>query len=179
MTYQLSNAALPAPGSIPDVRKSVRVDLPIDAAFALFTAAPTTWWPPSHCLLGDERRAEVVIEPTAGGRYFDRGVTGREVDWGTVRDFNAPYGLTMSWRIDGRFQPVDSEELASAIEVTFEPREDDDTTRVQLAHVELWRHGVYAEAIHTALEGASPGETLARYASAAIEMKRCSHAFVG
>jgi hypothetical protein len=163
------------PQTVPDVRKSVVVDLAAEPAFDLFTVTPTLWWPRSHCLLGEEERREVVIEPAAGGRYFDRGVSGREVDWGTVRRFDRPKAVTLSWRIDGRFQPVDDEELASAIEVTFVPVTED-RTRVELAHVELWRHGEYASAIHAALDGASPGETLAGYAAAAEWMRQaCSH----
>jgi len=69
----------------------------------------------------------------------------------------------MTWRIDGRWQMITDDDKASEIEVTFTALSDD-TTEVELAHVRLHKHGDDAKLIHAALDGPSPGETLAKYA---------------
>lgn len=150
----------------PDVVKSVVVPCDADRAWRVFVGEPTAWWPPTHCLLRTTPRRSVVIEPGAGGRFYDLGQDGSEADWGRVLDWEPPHRLRMSWAVDGTWQPVDDDALASRIEVTFTPGPGG-TTTVSLAHVELHRHGRWAEAIHAALQGPSPGETLARYGAVA------------
>jgi hypothetical protein len=70
----------------------------------------------------------------------------------------------MTWRIDGNWQMITDDERASEIEVSFTALSED-TTEVELAHVKLHKHGdEAARRIHAALDGPSPGETLAKYA---------------
>lgn len=146
----------------PDVRKSVIVDVPAEKAWAIFANRPIEWWPESHVLVKSPRE-EIVFEPKVGGRYYERAQDGTECQWGTMLTWDPPRKLAMTWRIDGRWQMIDNDEKASEIEVTFTPLSPD-STQVELAHVKLWRHGDGAKVIHGALNGPSPGETLARYA---------------
>ncbi|MGK5627341.1 SRPBCC family protein [Streptomyces sp. URMC 123] len=150
--------------TIPDVRKSVTVAATPEHCFAVFTERPMDWWPPSHVLLTEER-AGLAFEPGVGGRCYEWDVSGHEIAWGRVLEWEPPRRLAMTWRIDGNWRPIDDDERASVIEVTFTPA-GPYSTRVELAHVQLHRHGADAERIFRALDGPSPGETLALFAKA-------------
>ncbi|MDB1089547.1 SRPBCC domain-containing protein [Streptomyces sp. ACA25] len=147
---------------LPDVRKSVIVEATPDQCFKVFTTRPEDWWPPTHVLL-DKPRAGLAFEPQVGGRYYEWDGEGREIAWGRVLTWEPPLGLSMTWRVSPRWQPLPDDEFASEIEVRFTPV-DDRRTRVELAHVKLHQHGEGAERIFQALDGPSPGETLERFA---------------
>lgn len=148
----------------PPVRKTVTVQASPEECFRTFTQRPLDWWPPHHVLVRQPREA-IVFQPHVGGRYYERAVDGTEADWGTILAWNPPHGLRMTWRINGQWQPIDDEDRASEIEVTFR-RIDDHTTEVTLTHLNLHRHGPDAARIHQALQGPSPGETLERFEKA-------------
>ncbi|MFJ9694834.1 SRPBCC family protein [Kitasatospora sp. NPDC101183] len=149
---------------IPDVRKSVTVNASVDHCFTVFTERPKDWWPETHVLVKKER-AGLAFEPGVGGRYYEWDVEGNEIAWGKVLTWEPPYRLSMTWRIDGHWQSITDDERASEIEVEFTPV-DENTTRVELAHVKLHKHGEGALGIFKALDGPSPGETLERFANA-------------
>jgi uncharacterized protein YndB with AHSA1/START domain len=151
------------PVAVPPVRKSVDVPVPVDRAFAHFTGRPTEWGPESHALVAARER--VVFEPRAGGRWYERSADGSELDWGRVLVWEPPHRLVLTWRIDGDFRPIGDDERASRVEVTFTP-DGPGSTRVELAHVELARHGRGAARVRAAIDGPSPGDTLARFAAA-------------
>lgn len=147
----------------PDVRKSVIVSVPIAKAWAIFTERPIEWWPDSHVLVTSPREL-IVFEPMVGGRYYERAQDGTVCQWGTILEWNPPRRLAMTWRIDGNWQMITNDEKASEIEVVFTALSAD-TTEVELAHIKLYKHGdEAARRIHAALDGPSPGETLAKYA---------------
>lgn len=150
------------PTAVPPVRKSVDVPVPADRAFAHFTRRPAEWWPESHALVA--ARDQVIFEPRVGGRWYERSTDGAELDWGRVLVWEPPHRLVLTWRIDGGFRPIDDDERASRVEVTF-TRRGPESSRVELAHVELDRHGPAAGRIRAAVDGPSPGETLAKFAA--------------
>lgn len=53
------------------VRDSVEVGLAPEQAFELFTAHLGTWWPHNH-QIGARPFVEGFIEPTVGGRWYER-----------------------------------------------------------------------------------------------------------
>ncbi len=146
---------------VPNVAKTVTVPVPVDEAFDTFVQRPLEWWPPAHVFVRD--RQSITIEPRAGGRYYERGADGTEVAWGTVVEWRRPYRLVLTWRVGPNWQPVFDDERASLIRVDFTAM-GPSRTLVTLTHAELHRHGEIAPAIHRALDGPSPGETLARFA---------------
>lgn len=156
--------------AVPPVSKSVVVPAPAEHAFTVFTGHPIEWWPAEHILVPPPRQ-EIVFEPRPGGRWYERSADGTERDWGRVLEWSPPRRLVLAWQINGRWQPVDDPDLASEIEVTFTPKTAD-TTVVELAHVKLHRHGKDAAAIRAALEGPSPGLTLANFAAAVADGAR-------
>jgi uncharacterized protein YndB with AHSA1/START domain len=112
------------------VRKTIRIAAPRAHAFDVFTSRIGAWWPKSHHIGAVEMR-EAVIEPFAGGRWYEKGVDGSECDWGKVLAWEPPARVMLSWRINSRFK-VD-EAVASEIEVRF-IAEGADATRVELEH---------------------------------------------
>ena len=150
-----------APEQLAPVAKSVTVPVTVSEAFEVFTRRPSEWWPAGHVLVGGRREA-VVFEPFTGGRWFERAEGGAERDWGRVVSWDPPRSLVLTWRIDARWQPIDDDERASEIAVFFEPA-DTHSTRVELVHRALDRHGPGGAAIRAAIDGPSPGETLSVY----------------
>ena len=75
------------------VRKSIRVQVPIERAFSVFVEQMEAWWPPAHHI-GDKPFQSIFVEPRVGGRWFERDANGKECDWGTVRAWEPP-------RLDG------------------------------------------------------------------------------
>jgi len=112
------------------VRKSVRVNAPPARAFEVFTARFDSWWPKSHHI-GKAAVKEVVIEPRAGGRWYEKGEDGSECEWGKVLAWEPPSRVILSWHINSRFEP--DETLESEVEIRFIP-DGANATRVELEH---------------------------------------------
>ena len=70
----------PAP-TIPPLTGTVTVGVPVEQAVRGFTDSFTSWWPPQDHI-GQADMAEAVLEPRAGGRWYERDVDGSECDWG-------------------------------------------------------------------------------------------------
>ena len=58
------------------VRKSIRVQVPIEQAFSVFVEQMEMWWPPAHHI-GEKPFASIFVEPRVGGRWYERDVEGR------------------------------------------------------------------------------------------------------
>jgi uncharacterized protein YndB with AHSA1/START domain len=144
-------AAEAAPMAV--VKRTIRVNAPIEKAFQVFTERMGSWWPATHHI-APEAFTEIVVEPRAGGRWFERDVKGRECDWGRVLTWEQPHRVVFSWHLqpDWKFDPDPSK----ASEVTLEfSAEGAETTRVELQHRHLERHGEGWEKVRTGVD--SPG----------------------
>jgi uncharacterized protein YndB with AHSA1/START domain len=114
------------------IRKTLRVKAPQDKAFRVFLAGMGRWWPKDHSLLGSPQR-DVVVEPRAGGRWYEIGEDGSEYEWGRVIDYDAPnrallaWQLTAEWKYDPGFE--------TEVEVVF--RADGEGTLVEFEHRKL------------------------------------------
>jgi uncharacterized protein YndB with AHSA1/START domain len=117
---------------IEPVVNSVTVAAPVDRAFEIFTTDVKSWWPlDRYSVAGDEDADGVVavdsvIEPRAGGRWYEVRSDGSQAGWGEVVVFEAPHRLVATWH------PGRSAEEATEIEVRFS--EDGAGTRVELEH---------------------------------------------
>jgi len=119
------------------VRKSVTVNAPIDKAFAVFTDRFDTWWPRSH-KIGAAELEKAVLEPRAGGRWYEIDSDGGECDWGRVLQWEPPKRIVLAWQIDAtwHFDP----DLLTEVEVRFVALSPGQT-RVDLEHRNLDRFG--------------------------------------
>jgi uncharacterized protein YndB with AHSA1/START domain len=121
------------------VRTSIVVEAPQERAFEVFTADMGSWWPDDKHILQGEL-AEMVFEPRAGGRIYDRATDGSECTWARVLAYEPPGRVVFTWDINLRWETETDPERASEVEVRF-IAEDDARTRVELEHRALDRHG--------------------------------------
>ena len=143
----------PEPAPIAVVRRTLHVQVPIERAFELFTARMGDWWPPTHHIAKTPFR-EVIVEPRAGGRWFERDADGAECLWGSVLLWEPPRKAILSWKLqaDWSFDP----DLNRASEVVLNfVAESDTSTRLDFEHRGLERHGAGAERVFTGVN--SPG----------------------
>lgn len=148
--------------SIPDVRKTIVVPATPERAYELFVSHPLDWWPPTHVLVKG-RRTEMSFGRHPGEPYFERDAEGNTEIWGHMLEVSPAQRLLFTWQINGRWQAITDQSKSSRIEVTFAPTSDRSGTTVELAHIELDRHGADGQFIFNALQGPSPGETLQRF----------------
>lgn len=145
MSTQIRPQITPAP-----VRKSIFVDAPRPLAFEVFTSGIGRWWPKSHTI-GNKELDRPVIEPRAGGRWYQLGLDGSECEVGKVDVWDPPSRLVLIWQLTAQF--TFDPDLVTEVEVLFTP--EGSGTRVDLEHRHLERLGETAEQLRTAID--SPG----------------------
>src|SRR6266508_4594505 len=84
--------------TVAPVRKSISVAAAPDRAFHVFTAGMSRWWIKNHSINKSPIK-DIVIEPRAGGRWYERGEDGSTCDWGRVLSWEPPTRLLLSWEI--------------------------------------------------------------------------------
>jgi uncharacterized protein YndB with AHSA1/START domain len=135
------------------VRKTLSVNVPIERAFAVFTGRMGAWWPATHHI-GKQAFAEIVVEPHAGGRWYERAPDGVECEWGKVLAWEPPNRVAFSWHLQSDWSFDANPEKASEVEIRFFAT-GEGKTRVELEHRNLERHGAGWEQIRTNVD--SPG----------------------
>jgi len=143
------------------VAKTIEVACPPDVAFRVFTEGIAEWWPARTHSVGEDQVETVVLEPGAGGRFYERLVDGSEHEWGRVLEWEPPARLVCSW------YPGRGSDAAQVVEVAFTPVADG--TRVDLVHTGWERLGERAEDVRASYD-AEAGWTavLAEFAAAAV-----------
>jgi uncharacterized protein YndB with AHSA1/START domain len=150
------------------VKKSVRVAADQQRAFEVFARGMGRWWPKSHSI-GSSPQADVVIEPRAGGRWYEKAEDGSECEWGRVLEWDPPGRLLLAWQINGEWK-YDAG-LVTEVEVRF-IREGNGSTLVELEHRNLDRFGDKQEKVAKSI-GSDEGWTglLRTYAKFAGESR--------
>jgi uncharacterized protein YndB with AHSA1/START domain len=94
-----------------------------------------------------------VIEPHAGGRWYERDEGGKETQWGRVLAWEPPQRVLLAWQINSqwRYDPG----LSTELELIFEAQAGGGT-RVTLEHRNLERFGADAEAHAQKIRGGWP-----------------------
>jgi uncharacterized protein YndB with AHSA1/START domain len=130
------------------VRKSIRVGVPRERAFEVFTARIGHWWPKSHHI-GTADLDTIIIEPREGGRWFERAVDGSECEVGKVLVWDPPARLLLAWQlnVDWKYDP----NLITEVDVQF-IAEGDNATRVELEHRNLERLGDRADTMREKID---------------------------
>ena len=149
--------------NIAPVRKTIFVRATPEHTFATYVAGG--WWPKEHSILasGSPQKA-VIIEPHAGGRWYEVGEDGSECDWGQVLAWDPPRRLLLTWQINGNFEMDQSGSTELELNFTAEG----DGTRVDLEHrgFENYANG---QQLHDAVDSDQGwGGLLKRMAEAAI-----------
>jgi uncharacterized protein YndB with AHSA1/START domain len=134
------------------VTRTITVRAGRERAFTVFTEKFFSWWPKGHHI-GEADLADAIIEPRAGGRWYERGVDGSECDWGEVLAWEPPGRLVLSWHLQSDWDYDPDPARASEIEVRF-VAEAPDRTRVEFSHHHLERHDD-PERVRTGVDGPS------------------------
>jgi uncharacterized protein YndB with AHSA1/START domain len=121
------------------VRRSITVNASQERAFEVFTAGFSTWWPLESHHIGKTMATEAIIEPRAGGRWFERDADGNECNWGFVNEFDPPSRVVLAWHLNPEWGYDPDPEKATEVEVTFTPV--DGGTLVELEHRGFEKHG--------------------------------------
>ena len=114
------------------ITKSLRVRAPQRKAFDVFLGGMGRWWPKDHSLLGAPQR-DVVVEPRAGGRWYEIGEDGSEYPWGRVLEWDEPNRALLAWQLNGewKFDP----DFETEVEIRFSA--DGEFTLVEFEHRKL------------------------------------------
>jgi uncharacterized protein YndB with AHSA1/START domain len=139
------------------IRRTIVVETDQERAFSVFTSRMGAWWPPVYHI-GKAAYETAIVEPFAGGRWYERGVDGSECDWGRVLVWNNPSKIVLTWQISPDWEY--DLDLVTEIEVTF-VAEGPKRTRVDFEHRHLERFGRRAaEMLAIFSTGGVPGSAL-------------------
>jgi uncharacterized protein YndB with AHSA1/START domain len=124
------------------VRKEITVEASQARAFDVFTREHGVWWPLATHHIGSAAAETAIIEPHAGGRWFERAADGSECDWGRVLVWDPPGRLVLAWEISADWKHDES--IDTEVEIRFVSL-GPARTRVELEHRRLDRYGAAAE----------------------------------
>ncbi len=117
--------------TIAPIIKQVTVNIPVEAAFHLFTEKAGSWWPlASHSVAGDDA-ITCILEGKVGGRFYEVVNDGSEHDWGKVLEWEQNKKVVLM------FHPGRPVETAGDVEFLFE--ENGNGTLITLTH-SGWEH---------------------------------------
>ena len=143
------------------VRKTIRVSASPARAFDVFTAGMGRWWRPEHHI-APAPFAEIVVEPKAGGRWFERDKDGAECEWGKILVWEPPGRVVFAWQLDSSWK-YDAD-FITELELRFIA--EGDGTRVELEHRNIDRFGDRAAAVRASLDSMEGWNgALAKYAA--------------
>ena len=158
--------------TIAPVVKSVTVKTTPERAFELFTGQMARWWPVGQTV-GKSPHVAIVVEPSTGGRWFERDAEGVETNWGKVLAWEPPTRLLLGWQLDSRF--AYDPEFLTEVELTFAPAAGGGAI-VTLEHRNLERFGDDAEKVAAQIDVGWPRHLaeFAGYADAHSSMEAAS-----
>jgi len=149
------------------VRCTVTVRAPQAKAFEIFTAGFGRWWKRTGPGIGKSPLRTAIVEPFAGGRWYEIGEDSTETDWGRVLAWEPNSRLLLAWQIgpDWEFHS----DLVTEVEILFRSV-GPDLTQVELEHRDLDRMGDAAGKFREAV-GSPKGwaAKLDMFATAALE----------
>jgi uncharacterized protein YndB with AHSA1/START domain len=150
--------------SIAPIKRSIQVKAAPARAFALFTAHMEQWWPKGKTI-GKNPFVAIIVEPQAGGRWFERDAEGQDTHWGKVLAWDPPRRLLLGWQINSQWQY--DPEFLTEVELSFATAADGGTL-VTLEHRDLERFGADAAKHAAMLDGGWPAilADFARYTDA-------------
>jgi uncharacterized protein YndB with AHSA1/START domain len=134
------------------LRQSVTVPLSQESAFELFVDQFSEWWPLSSHHIGQRPAVQAIIEPHAGGRWFERDEARAECDWGRVLAVERPRRILLGWQLSPTFEYDPDPARATEVEVTFEAQ-GEASTRVTVEHRGFEVHGEAAAAMRDSVAG--------------------------
>lgn len=129
------------------LRKTFVVGASQSRAFHFFAHRMHNWSPEIQSLLGS--RANIVVEPRPGGRWYEVSSAGIEADWGKVLVWEPPHRMILAWQLDANF--AFDPNLTTEVEVKF-IEEGPRQTRIDFEHRNLDRFGDRSAEVFAALD---------------------------
>ncbi len=126
--------------SLPPVVKTIRVDLPPQDAFTLFTARLAEWWPMDrHSVSANAGHASKTVEmgEGVGAELVEIGHDGTRHVWGQIEEWAPGTALAMTWH------PGRTDGVETRVRVTFEA--EGGGTLLTLTHSDWEKLGETAE----------------------------------
>jgi uncharacterized protein YndB with AHSA1/START domain len=154
--------------TIAPVHKTIVVRTTVDRAFKVFTDDFDAWWPRTHHI-GKSPLTRAVIEGKVGGRCYSDQEDGTACPWGQVLAWEPPHRLVLAWQVTHQWGYEPDIARASEVEVRFTPQSDG-TTRVDLEHRHLERHGAGGPILRTAVDSEGGWGDLLRLFATRAEM---------
>lgn len=143
----MPDTQLEMPSSAPIVVELV-VNVPPSFAFDVFVKQGT-WWPAHSHHIANTPAVYVILEPHAGGRWFERDKDGNECPWGGVLAYEPPTRVVLDWKLNGKWEY--DPDFSCEVEVRF-IEEGPELTRVILEHRNMERYGEAMAAARKALD---------------------------
>jgi uncharacterized protein YndB with AHSA1/START domain len=168
----MSNERSAEPMDPNSIRKVMTVEASQPIAWRVFTAGMSTWWPLAHYKIGKANAVAAVVEPFAGGRWYEKGEDGSTCDWGKVLSWEPTSRLVLSWDIsaDWQYDP----DLGTELEIRFIV-EGENRTRVELEHRRLDRYGARRDEMRAIFDKSGDwGRLLAGFAKVAAAERATS-----
>jgi uncharacterized protein YndB with AHSA1/START domain len=133
--------------SVAPVISKVSVKAKPARAFELFFNHMGEWW---RTCDGEKPFVAMVLEPKAGGRWYERDAQGKESEWGRVLAYEPPYRLLLGWGFgaDFKYDP----NILTEVELTFMANASGGTD-VLLEHRNLERFGTEAAKVAAGVGG--------------------------
>jgi hypothetical protein len=145
------------------IRKEIVVEASQARAFRVFTEEHGAWWPLATHHIGEKPAETAIIEPRAGGRWFERAADGSTCEWGKVLVWDPPGRVVLAWQVGTDWKH--DEDLMTEVEIRFVVL-GPARTRIEFEHRQLDRFGVGAEKMRTGL-GSGWGTLLKLFADRA------------
>jgi len=124
--------------AIEPVRKSIEVELAPRDAFQLFTTDMAAWCPVTHHI-NSSPFVDIVVEPRAGGRWYEVGQDGSTCQWGSILAWDPPHKVVFAWGLQSDWKFSSDLSKSSEVEVRFLPM-GDSATLVEFEHRYFERH---------------------------------------
>ena len=134
----MNEQPLVEPVKIEPVRTQLKVRLPMQQAFELFTAGIGTWWPLATHSVGEEQAETCFFEGWVGGRIVEVLKDGSQSEWGRVLVWEPFHKISFSW------YPGRTPDTSQEVTVTFS--EIPGGSLVELVHVGWETLGALAQA---------------------------------
>ena len=104
--------------TLPDIEKTLTLELPADRAFSYFTDGLPLWWPVANhsvSAFSGETPKQVVLEPHAGGAIYEIAPDDQRHDWGNVSVWQPAQTFATRWH------PGQAADTATEWQVDFQP----------------------------------------------------------
>ena len=124
------------------VRKEITVETSQARAFRAFTEEHGAWWPLATHHIGEKDAETAIIEPRAGGRWFERAAD-------KVLVWDPPGRIVLAWQIGSNWKH--DPDFSTEVEVRFVVL-GPALTRIELEHRQIERFGEAAETMRGAFE---------------------------